>query len=243
MKKLRSILLIGTMLLSTWAMAEVVLLQSGKSMTGDIVLQNDEVVILRDQEGRRFQFPRAEVVSITVPEVIEQVVVEEKVVNDNKDNCALRLDLSGGALFVPSFNNGGCGSIDLQIGSRRIGNMPVFLGGSVGYQAAISDKLNNFLPIMAVVSVPLINGRHAPELGAAMGYGFALKSPSKGGMTAKLDISWRYQYQKNSAFLLGVQARFQQAEVKLQETVEGKEYTTATGRNFVSLGLRMAFQF
>lgn len=234
------------LLLLSWTpcvLAEVVILQSGKSIEGEILLQNEDIVMLRDKEGRKFQFPRAEVVEITVPEQV--VVTEQKAekLNTGKGNCALRIDLAGGGLFVPSLGNGGAASVDLQIGTRQIGQRRIFLGGSVGYQAAITDKTSNFLPLMFVCSFPLISGKHAPELGTALGYGFAIKSPAKGGVTAKVDLSWRYQFSAASALLLGIQAHFQQAQVKFMEIVDEKEYYSTLGKNYVSLGLRLAIEF
>ncbi|MCQ2348675.1 MAG: hypothetical protein MJZ65_05765 [Paludibacteraceae bacterium] len=227
--------------------AEVVVLQSGKSMQGTILLQNEEVVMLRDAEGRRYQLPRAEVTDI-LPDQQPVTNPQQPTTNNLQSNrVALRIDLSGGATFIPSLSTGGYGAVDLQIGSRNLADKRIFIGGSVGYQFSILHSqlstLNSFLPLMFVFSMPLMDGRHAPEVGAALGYGFAIKQPQKGGMTAKLDLSWRYQYRATSALLLGVQARFQQAELTTVETIEEQSFTTLTGRNFVSVGLRLAFIF
>jgi len=222
--------------------AEVVVLQSGKTIEGEIIVVNEDIVMLKDPDGHKFQFPRSEVTEIRQSEQIIETQ-QESTSFSGKGNCALRIDMSGGALFVPSLANGGFGAVDIQIGTRSIGNQRVFLGGSVGYQAAVTNQLYNFLPLMAVFSMPLMQGKHAPEIGAALGYGFAIKNPSKGGMVTKLDISWRYQYKASSALLLGVQARWQQADVQYTETIEGKEYVSTLGRNFVGLGLRLALEF
>lgn len=235
--------------------AEVVVLQSGKSMQGTVLLSNEEVVMLRDAEGRRYQLPRAEVTDI-LPDQQPVTNNQQPTTNNLQSNrVALRIDLSGGATFIPALSTGGYGSVDLQIGSRNLANKRVFIGGSVGYHLSTityhlssplsrgSGGVNSFIPLMAVFSMPLTDGRHAPEVGAALGYGFAIKRPNKGGMTAKLDLSWRYQYSANSALLLGVQARFQQTEVTIMETIDDQSFITLTGRNFVSVGLRLAFIF
>lgn len=240
MKKIYSILCLLLVLLP--ARAEIIVLQSGQTLQGEIVLQNEDIVMLRDKDGHKYQYPRSQVVEIRQDEVtatIEQVAP----VSTSKGNCALRLDFSGGALWIPSLHNGGYGAIDVLIGTRRIGQQRIFVGGGVGYQAAVAGQLYNFLPLTMVVSVPLTSGKHAPELGAALGYGFAIKSPSQGGLVAKLDVNWRYQYSESSALLLGVQARFQQAQVRYMEIVNDKEYTSTLGRNLVSLGLRLALEF
>jgi len=222
--------------------AEVVVLQSGMCKEGNILLQNEDIVMLQDNEGRKFQFPRTEVTEIRQSEQITEIQ-PETIATSEKGNCALRLDFSGGGLFVPSLRNGGFGAVDIQIGTRHIGSQSIFLGGSVGYELAAAGTMHHFLPLMVVVSVPLIEGKHAPELGAALGYGFAIKSPTQGGMAAKLDASWRYQYNASSALLLGVQARFQQANVRYMEVVNEQEYASTLGRNFVSVGLRLALEF
>jgi len=240
---MKRIIYIGLLLaIAIGAHAEIVVLQSGKTMEGEIMLQNEDIVMLRDKEGRKFQFPMQEVVEIRQSEPISENK-QATTSSSKKGNCALRLDLSGGALFVPSLSNGGFGAVDIQIGTRHIGSQRMFLGGSIGYQAAVADKAYNFLPLMVAFSIPLLSGKHAPEIGTALGYGFAINNPSKGGIAARLDISWRYQFKAHSALLLGVQTRFQQAQVSYKETIEKKEYSSTLGRNFVSLGVRLALEF
>lgn len=227
--------LVGT---ATPMMAEEVVLQSGKVLRGQIMMQNDEIVLLQDAEGRRYQLLQTDIEDIHAePTDNEQVLTTEE--DNSKGKVALRIDLNGAAVFVPTVGAGGGGAMDLQIGTRHIAGRSIFLGGGVGYQFSI----NHFLPLTAVVSVPLTEGRHAPELGAALGYAFALKQPSIGGLHARLDCSWRYQYSETSALLLGVQARFQQTQLNTVETIEGKEYVSLLGHNIVSIGLRLAFIF
>ncbi len=223
--------------------AETIFLQSGRSVIGTVLLNNEQVVLLQDSEGRRFQFPREEVVSIQADSIAAKEIATSEEETGEKGVVALRLDFSGGALWVPSLHDGGYGSVDLQIGTRAIGDKRIFVGGSVGYQAACAGQLYNFLPLMAVVSVPLTDGKHAPEIGAGLGYGFALKKPQWGGMVAQADISWCYQYSTASAMLLGVRARFQQAQTEITEIIDEQPYSAVVGRGFVSLGLRLAFVF
>ena len=44
--------------------AEVVVLRSGQQIKGEMLLNNDEVVILRQKNGLRYQYPKTEVVAI-----------------------------------------------------------------------------------------------------------------------------------------------------------------------------------
>lgn len=245
MKKLLSILIVHCALCTVnLVRADVVVLQSGQTMQGEIVMQNDEVILLRDADGRRYQFLQSEVQSIQADSVVSSAPLSTSDTQHSK--VSLRLDVAGGALFVPSYNTGGFFSADLAIGTRNLANRRIFLGGSIGYQFANSPVhrfTNHFIPLMAVVSVPLMDGKHAPEIGAGIGYGFAVKSPQKGGMTAQLDLSWRYQYSASSALLLGVRTRFQQAKVDYTEVIDGKEYNSPQGRCFVSVGVHLSLLF
>lgn len=250
MKKLLSILIVHCALCTVnLVRADVVVLQSGQTMQGEIVMQNDEVILLRDAGGHRYQFLQSEVQSIQADSVLSSAPLSTSDTQHSK--VSLRLDVAGGALFVPSYNTGGFFSADLAIGTRNLANRRIFLGGSIGYQFTNSSvatpvahqSINHFIPLMAVVSVPLTEGKHAPEIGAGIGYGFAVKSPQKGGMTAQLDLSWRYQYSASSALLLGVRTRFQQAKVDYTEVIDEKEYNSTQGRCFVSVGVHLSLLF
>ena len=54
---LMCLLLAGT----TFVSAEVVRLKSGKTIEGTILFQNDEVIVIRDASGARFQYPKSEI--------------------------------------------------------------------------------------------------------------------------------------------------------------------------------------
>ena len=83
MSNRKYILLIGLLLLSFTAMAEVVVLRSGQSVKGEIVLQNEDVVIIRSNNGMRYQYPMNEVLSIQKEEQ-ETVVQEETTTSKTK---------------------------------------------------------------------------------------------------------------------------------------------------------------
>ena len=52
------------LLLSPMLWAEVVTLRTGQSIKGEILLQNDEVVIIRAKNGTRYQYPKSEILTI-----------------------------------------------------------------------------------------------------------------------------------------------------------------------------------
>ena len=85
------------------AHAETLILRTGARVKGTILFQNEEVVILRNAEGARFQYPRAEIQEIlTVDPVEEEVVVEEqKAEIKTAKKASILLELGGGAAVHP----------------------------------------------------------------------------------------------------------------------------------------------
>ena len=226
--------------------ADKVVLTTGRTVDGTIVIENDEVIIIRDADGRRYQFPRSDVQEVTKGEEKDETPVQQEQEKERKDEgigkVALRLDAGVAALCVPSERWGEAFGIDLQIGSRNLLDSRVFIGGSVGYMGALTNKLYSFIPLQLIFSVPLMEGKHAPEIGFGLGYGFAVRQPA-GGLAARIDFGYRYQFSKKSALLVGLQTRFQQARIDVVETVAGNDYTNCVGRSFVTLGLRLGLQF
>ena len=255
MKGTTRIIILLLLLIGATMQAEVVTLRSGKVMRGTIVLQNDEVLILRDESGARFQFPAAEVVKVETEEDVAAVEAEEPAQAKKKkpareasetekaSKVALRLMLNGGGLCVPAECWGGSTGADLWIGSRRIGDRRVFIGGGIGVQAAfLPGRTNIYIPLQAVVSLPLIEGEHAPEVGAGIGYGFATQK-RHGGLVAHVAMSWRYQFSEKSALLLGARVGFQADEYPVSETEDGTTYAGTMGRNLVSMGINIGLEF
>ena len=226
--------------------AEVVTLRSGKVMQGTLVMQNDEVLILRDESGARFQFPAAEVVSVAEEEVVEEQENLPQVKDTKKTSqsrIALRLMTNSSVVIVPGhYTSGGIG-VDLWIGSRRIGERRVFLGGGVGFNTAwLPDRINMYIPLQVVMSMPLTEGKHAPEIGLGFGYGFSAHQ-TRGGLVAHLALSWRYQFSEKSAMLFGVRASFQADDYPVTETEDGIAYSGMLGRSLVNVGLNLGLEF
>jgi hypothetical protein len=229
-----------------YAHAETIILRTGARMVGTILVQNDDVVIIRNTEGARFQYPRADVQEILaedVPEIVEEEEEPEQEVITSKRVSAL-LEISGGAAINPNDAAGGGVGVDLIIGSHHIGSRHILIGGGLGYHGLFfkGEKLH-FLPIQAALRMPFIEATHAPVFGIALGYGIAMSKNYTGGLYAGIDFGYRYQINAKSALAVVVFAQFQQAKVNVVETVEGVEFINKTGRNFVTPGVKLALYF
>jgi hypothetical protein len=244
MKKFYTIVLLLAFALC--AHAETLVLRTGARVRGTIVFQNDEVVIIRDLEGARFQYPRSEVEEILAAELVkDEPLVEpmgQKVTTSKKVSIAL--ELGGGAACIPNETAGGGFSADILVGSHHIGPRHIFIGGGLGYHGSFIGKDQfNFLPIQVALRMPLIEQKHAPVFGLSLGYGIALSKSYLGGIYAGLDFGYRCALGEKTAIAVVASAQFQQAKVSVTEEIGGNTFANYTGRYLVTPELKLVFMF
>lgn len=246
MKKTLSIVALLSIFLLC-AQAETIVLRTGARVKGTILMQNEEVLIVRDTEGARFQFPRADVAEIVAGDAVvaEETAGtgEEPEIRTAKKVSAL-LEISGGAALRPNEAAGGGVGADLIIGTHHIGSRHIFIGGGLGYHGVfLGAEKYNFLPVQAALRLPLVEGKHAPVFGVSLGYGVALSKNYVGGLYAGMDFGYRCQLNPKTAVAVVAFARFQQAKVDVVEVIDGLEFVNRTGRNLVTPGLKLALYF
>lgn len=229
------------------AHAETIILRTGARVQGTIVFQNEEVVIVRNAEGQRFQYPRTDVEQIlTEEQTIEEAqeaAAEEEEVNTTK-KASILLEVAGGAAVKPAETAGGGVSADLLVGSHMLGGKHIFVGGGLGYHGVfLGAERYNFLPIQVAVRMPLIEQKHAPAFGVAVGYGIALSKNYLGGIYADVDFGYRCQVKPNTAVAIFAYAQFQQAVVPSSTLIDGNPFVQNIGRSLVMSGIKFALYF
>ena len=67
---MKKLVLLTLLIVSGWTLAhaETVYLRTGERVQGTVIFQNEEVVIIRTEEGQRFQYPRADVELVATDE-------------------------------------------------------------------------------------------------------------------------------------------------------------------------------
>ena len=223
-------------------MAEVVVLNSGQRIQGEITLLNEDVVIIKKKDGTRYQYPRSEVQSIEEDPTITTTTTLESTTTNRK--VAVRVQAHGGAVYLPNKGWGGQIGADLILGSKKIGNTPMLVGGSVGFRTKILPEENyTFIPIQAVVSMPLIPKQHAPHICMSLGYGCSTNKATKGGICLSASAGWTYQVNSNIALLLSACAEWQNSQTEITESIDEQEYKNKVGCNFITLGATIGIQF
>lgn len=277
-------LIIAFIVLTITAYADVsVKLLTGQNITGEIVFQNEDVIILKNADGQRFQYPMSEVESINETEELSNNNVEQKEFNKQK-KVGVVIDLSTGVSFVANRAIGGNFGINLFVGAPNLLDRNIFLGAGIGYNGdyltlkeeiktpvfddgaygdddyTVEDteqKWNintkktsanySFIPLQLRISMPLMQGKHAPLLGASIGYGFCTSGINKSGLAASFDLGWRMQINTNNSFFAGLNMSLQQTKMEVYDTfTDGLIYdnfkSTQT-RNICRVNLKVGIQF
>ena len=231
------------MLLSPILMAEVVTLRSGQIIKGEIILQNEEVVIIRNSNGMRYQYPMNEVVNIQKEEQKATTQEASTDTQPKKKIVSLSAQAMGGALYVPYLGWGGFAGADLMIGANLM-NKKVFLGGGIGYRAKVVEKeAYSFIPLQVCVSSLLGEKQSAPVVGLNVGYGFATNAGTQGGICVGADMGWSFEINHETRLVLGLNAEWQQAQTDVEQIIEDKKYTNHMGVNFITVGAKIAILF
>ena len=237
------------------AHAQTIVLRTGARVKGTILFENEEVVIVRTDEGARFQYPKTDVEAVLSDE--EAVKANGEGANGEGTNdegiapeittpkkASILVEVAGGAAIQPGEAVGGGASADLLVGSHHIGGRHVFVGGGVGYHGIFLGALKyNFLPIQAAVRMPLTEDKHAPMFGVSVGYGIALSKEYLGGLYACADFGYRCQITPKSAIGVVAFAQFQQAMMPVTAELERVAYKQTAGRSLVTTGMKLAFYF
>ena len=224
-------------------MAEVVVLQSGQSVKGDIVLQNEDVVIIRATNGMRYQYPMNEVVSIKAEEKDTSATNTNKTTLAKTKIVSICVQAMGGALYIPNIGWGGYAGADLKVGANILEGRRVFVGGGIGYRAKVVEKAYSFIPLQVYMSSILGDKQNAPTLGVNVGYGFATNAGTQGGICVGADMGWSFEINHETRLVLGLNAEWQQAQTDVEQIIENKKYTNHMGVNFITVGAKIAILF
>lgn len=239
MKRILHILLL--LILSCPIFAEIVTLRSGQIVRGEILLQNDEVIIIRASNGMRHQYPTSEVVSIRDNEVLVEASSTQP---PTTRPVNIALQVHGGVLYVPELGVGGQFGTDFMIGSRAIQGKRMFLGGSIGYRAkVIGSTTYSFIPLLAHIHMPLTEQKNAPLLGMSIGYGFAANKNDQGGICIGANVGGNYIINQQASLQYGIFAEWQQAQTDVIQYIDNTPYTNHMGCNFLAIGVKLAVLF
>ena len=246
-KRIIGILLIWTALITS-VHAEVVVLRSGKTVKGEVLLNNDEVVILRQKDGSRYQFPKQDVVAIRAEERPQQATATARPASEKKVAC--HLSMAGGTTYTP---NGWGGFVNpmVFISTHHLQDRPIAIGGSIGYHGVfVGQNTYSWIPLQATLRYPIgvslsdaATRRDRPMLGASIGYAIATNEECAGGICAAMEIGWWRSINPKSSLWLALTAQCLQTRLQVTEHINGNDYQNVRGCTLISLGITIGIQF
>ncbi len=229
------------------AHAEVVVLRSGQSIRGEVVLHNDEVLVIRTEGGARYQYPATEVVSVEKeqePVPSDTDGGEESPKSVSAKRVAIHAGVAGGAAYLPMVGWGGYGTADLLVGTHNLMQRRIFIGGGLGFHAVFAgSKRYAFIPVQVAAQVPFLSARHSPVMGMAVGYGFSVNSNVTGGIYTGLDVGWKYCFSDKASLAMSANIQWQQTSLSVTEEVDGQTYSRNIGTNLLMIGAKCSVQF
>lgn len=224
--------------------SDIVVLRSGQSIKGDILFNNDEVVVLRKKDGTRYQYPKTEVLSITEE---TQPLASMDTLKINHKKVAVQLLVFGGTAYIPYTGWGGTTEVHAMVGAHKLFDTEVSLGGSVGYRGVFTNGARySWIPLQLLVEIPITanpSSRHKPLLGGSLGYAISTNQKWGGGLCAGVDVGWCYQINSHSHLSLSVATEWQQTDITIVETINGSSYSNRIGCSIVSIGVKLGIYF
>lgn len=222
------------------------MLRSGQIIKGEILLNNEEVIVLRLKNGTKYQYPQTEVVTVKTEEAGSEVK-QETHLQKRKRNVTTQILATAGAAYIPNQCWGGALETHLRIGTCSISNQPIFLGGSVGYRGVFKpDDTYSWIPLQLAFQAPITvlpSIEHQPLLGASVGYAFATNKNYKGGLCAGTDIGMLFHLNQRTAISLSLTAQWQQTYIHISEIINHIEYANFVGCSIVELGMKFGVHF
>jgi len=219
-------------------------LKSGAEFTGEVVLQNDEIVMLRDNTGARFQFAVSEIQNIS------KVAAEPMYSNPtqvstltNASNFCGQIELStGNAWARKAFETKSVFEADLTFGNRKAFGKELFAGIGGGY-LRISDINLTFIPAFIKIQTYPTRNRTSSLIGFESGYAFSTSKNIIGGAFAKISFGINHRLNVKSAIYAGVSAAVYGMSGQLTETVQSTNYTFTGTTAINTVTLKAGFQF
>lgn len=226
---------------------DVIWLKNGEKYTGEIVLRNADIVMLKTADGKQFQFQVSEIEKITQQERKAEKVAEKPDEKHTAGSLALMLQGGGGvSALTGGFGASFTPDVSLAFGTRNAFGKHIFLGAGVGYETVLvsaSKSSYAFLPVFVQLQSDFGNAVLKPALNVKTGYAFHLQDNYKGGLFLQISGGANYQITQKSSVYFGLFARLQRTNGSVTETLPQGDFTAKSNAVIRTFGLTTAFIF
>jgi len=219
-------------------------LKTGEIFTGEVVLRTDEILMLKNNAGARFQFTLSEIATIEAIADTKKSTITTTVAEPNPDDkfCG-QLEIStSDASARKAFESATKLQANLIFGNRKVFGKDSFVGFGTGY-LWINDVNLKLIPAIFKIQAYISKSRTSPYLGLESGYAFSATKSFGGGLFAGISAGANYKITQKSAFFIGLTATVYSISGHLSETIQQGIYTFDGTTAIQTLGIKAGLQF
>lgn len=227
-----------------------IVLKTGSVYTGKVLLKNDEVLMLKDANGARFQFQTKEIKSISEQSPDDKNIAEQDPTNPGEpetDFCSIvetGICTSGAR---KSFGNELFAQISISFGNKKTLGKNLFTGLGAGYLFCLNNSSPSkptLIPVFAKAVLTTGKKPNALHLGIESGYAFSTNDACKGGLFTSISTGITFRLNDKTALYTSVYGAVYSIKGNLTEvspTAGSFTYYGSTTLN--SVGLKTGFRF
>lgn len=240
------LLLIIPLFIFSQSQKDKITLTSGDTFIGEIIFQNEEILIIRTTEGARYQFQLSQVKHQEKFDASVQNITQ----NDNvlyESNFRLMPSVTASINTAKfRFDQALSTDVSLAIGAHNFSGKNWFVGGGIGLFSLFdptSTKTENFLPLFVRSQANFKNQPNGMFWGIDVGYQFSLNDAYEGGLMSKVALGYSREISNRAQFLISFSTALRNVNTQLSEPQNNINYTYTGNTNLIGLGLNVGLMF
>jgi hypothetical protein len=225
-------------------------LNTGEVYWGEIVVKTAEMIMIKTETGKRYQFQLAEVTKIekSLPTETKSSGDKTQIQEINKSgNFCGNIELSGGiSSGLNSFPASPNTEFSMIFGNKNISKKDIFWGIGVGYNLIFLSSTNNpveFIPVFLRMQSLLVKSITAPFIGIDAGYSFGLTPGLGGGPFIKISLGISHKTGIKSDFYGGIYGGLSSISGKVTEINDLGTFTYFGPTSMIDFGAKVGFHF
>lgn len=219
-------------------------LKNGTVFVGEVILKNDELIMLQNNAGERFQFALSEI-DKTETTAIEPTNPAKTTIGGvaKNDNLCGQFEFSlGNASARKAFDFKSITQVALAFGNRKSFGKDLFVGVGAGY-LRIGDVNLSLIPATLKIQTYTSKNRTSPYIGFDSGYAFSTSKNYGGGPFAKISVGINHRLNYKSTIYAGISAAVYSIKSSLTEINLNGVYAFNGTTTINDLALKAGFQF
>lgn len=227
-------------------------LKSGAIHYGELIVQTDEMVMVQEKDGSKYQFQTSDILKTEIdvngrtginPETTSELPARDTETPNNSPIYALAETCVSSLSTQNAFNNTTAGAVRLSIGKQMLsGN--IFAGAGMGIITSLEKETQiSLLPTFLRFNYLLNKNRLSPFAGMEAGYSFSLNKYYGGGMFVSADLGVSLKYSSRNYAKLSITTGIQQIKTNLTETSSAGTFSYYGNTAIFNFGLKAGMQF